>query len=45
MTFDLEQYREHLAPLNLTIAQENEVHRDLWVITEALVDETITSPT
>ncbi|PCJ06659.1 MAG: hypothetical protein COB16_13090 [Rhodobacteraceae bacterium] len=45
MTFDLERYREHLAPLNLTTEQEDELLHDLWTITEALVDETITSPT
>lgn len=45
MTFDLEPYREHLAPLNLTTEQEDELLHDLWTITESLVDETITSPT
>lgn len=46
MTFDLERYRAHVAPLGLSQAQENELLRDLWAITEALVDQSLAaSPT
>jgi hypothetical protein len=45
MTFDLERYRAHIAPLNLTTQQEDELLRDLWSITEALVDQSFSSPT
>lgn len=45
MTFDLEQYRAHVAPLKLGRAKEDELLRDLWKITEALVDQSISSPT
>lgn len=46
MTFDLERYRAHVAPLGLSQAQEDELLRDLWAITEALVDQSLaTSPT
>ena len=44
MTFDQERYRPHLAPLKLTTEQEDELLRDLWAITEALVDESLSSP-
>ncbi|MEP1932149.1 MAG: hypothetical protein ABJO52_20975 [Nisaea sp.] len=44
MTFDLERYRKHLAPLNLTAEQEDELMRDLWSITETLVDQSLSSP-
>lgn len=46
MTFDLERYRAHVAPLGLSQAQEDELLRDLWAITEALVDQSLAaSPT
>ncbi|CAE7394299.1 unnamed protein product, partial [Symbiodinium microadriaticum] len=45
MTFDLERYRAHIAPLNLDKEQEDELLRDLWGMTEALVDQCFTSPT
>lgn len=45
MTFDPERYRAHIAPLKLTREQENELLDDLWKITEALVDQSFTSPT
>lgn len=46
MTFDLERYRAHIAPLKLTTEQEDELLRDLWAITEALVDQSLAaSPT
>ncbi|MGD1888371.1 MAG: hypothetical protein ACFB01_14855 [Cohaesibacteraceae bacterium] len=44
MTFDLERYRSHVAPLGLSQAQEDELLRDLWAITETLVDQALTSP-
>lgn len=45
MTFDLERYRVHIAPLNLPKEQEDELLRDLWAMSEALVDQSFTSPT
>lgn len=45
MTFDLERYRAHIAPLNLTREQEDELLHDLWTMTEALLDQSIASPT
>uniref|UniRef100_UPI003BAB55D5 hypothetical protein n=1 Tax=Stappia sp. TaxID=1870903 RepID=UPI003BAB55D5 len=45
MTFDLERYRAHIAPLNLDKAQEDELLRDLWCMTEALLDQCFTAPT
>lgn len=45
MTFDLERYRAHIAPLNLPRDQEDELLRDLWAMSEALFDLTITAPT
>ncbi|WP_417681658.1 hypothetical protein [Roseibium sp.] len=45
MTFDLERYRAHIAPLNLPREQEDEMLRDLWAMTEALIDLTIAAPT
>ncbi len=44
MTFDLERYRAHIAPLNLTTQQEDELLRDLWTITETLVDQSLSAP-
>lgn len=45
MTFNLERYRAHVAPLKLNREQEDELLRDLWKITEALVDQSLSSPT
>lgn len=45
MTFDLERYRAHIAPLNLPKDQEDQLLRDLWAMSEALLDLTITAPT
>ena len=45
MTFDLERYRTHIAPLNLPKDQEDELLRDLWAMSEALVDQSFASPT
>ncbi|MBL6432026.1 MAG: hypothetical protein HPM95_16355 [Alphaproteobacteria bacterium] len=42
MTFDLERYRAHIA-LNLPREQEDELLRDLWSMTEALVDQSFTA--
>lgn len=45
MTFDLERYRAYVAPLGFTREQEDELLRDLWAITETLVDQSLTSST
>ncbi|WP_395173302.1 hypothetical protein [Roseibium alexandrii] len=45
MTFDLERYRADIAPLNLPKEQEDELLRDLWAMSEALVDQSFISPT
>ena len=45
MTFDLDRYRAHIAPLNLPKEQEDELLRDLWAMSEALVDQSFASPT
>ena len=45
MTFDLKRYRAHVAPLKLTREQEDDLLRDLWSITETLVDQSLCSPT
>lgn len=46
MTFDLERYRAHVAPLKLIPEQEDELLRDLWAIMETLVDQSLAaSPT
>ncbi|QFT34337.1 hypothetical protein FIV00_27825 [Labrenzia sp. THAF82] len=42
---DCEQYRAYIAPLGLSRKQEDELLRDLWAITETLVDQCFTSPT
>lgn len=42
--FDAEQYRDYLAPLELSREQEDELLRDLWAITETLVDQSFSDP-
>ncbi|MEM6617577.1 MAG: hypothetical protein AAF619_13730 [Pseudomonadota bacterium] len=44
MTFDLERYRAHIAPLGLAREREDEALRDLWLITETLVDQALKHP-
>lgn len=44
MTFNLERYRAYVAPLKLTREQEDELLKDLWAITEVLVDQSLSSP-
>lgn len=41
---DCERYRAYIAPLGLSRDQEDELLRDLWAITEALVDQSFASP-
>ena len=45
MTFDQERYRAYVAPLNLTKQKEDELLCELWKIAEALVDQSLSSPT
>lgn len=42
--FDAEHYRDYLAPLELTREQEDELLRDLWAVTETLVDQSFFDP-
>lgn len=42
---DCDEYRAYIAPLGLSREQEDELLRDLWAITETLVDQCFTSPT
>lgn len=44
MPFDKEKYRAHLTPLNLSKDKEDQMLDDLWRMSEALVDMSITSP-
>lgn len=44
MTFDRDKYRKHIAPLNLLPEQEDQLLDDLWALSEALVDQSLTSP-
>jgi hypothetical protein len=40
---DCERYRAYIAPLGLSREQEDELLRDLWAITEALVEQSFAS--
>jgi hypothetical protein len=42
---DCDEYRAYIAPLGLSREQEDELLRDLWAITETLVDQCFTCPT
>lgn len=44
MTFNRDQYRDHIAPLKLPREQEDKLLDDLWALSEALVDQSLTSP-
>ncbi len=45
MTFDPQRYRAHLAPLELSREQEDQLLFDLWKLAEGLVDKELVSPT
>lgn len=42
---DCDEYRAFIAPLGLSREQEDDLLRDLWAITETLVDQCFMSPT
>ncbi|MEP4190492.1 MAG: hypothetical protein ABJN51_05400, partial [Sneathiella sp.] len=44
MTYDREEFRAHIAPLNLPKEQEDKMLDDLWSIAESLVDQSPLSP-
>lgn len=44
MTFDRDKYRNHVALLNLPQEQEDQLLDDLWALSEALVDQSLSSP-
>lgn len=44
MTFDRDKYRDHIKPLNLPQEQEDQLLDDLWALSEALVDQSLSSP-
>lgn len=44
MTFDRDKYRDHITPLNLPQKQEDQLLDDLWALSEALVDQSLSSP-
>ncbi|EFL89427.1 conserved hypothetical protein [Ahrensia sp. R2A130] len=45
LALDYARYRAHVAPLNLSREQEDALLRDLWAITQTLLDQSFIAPT